>query len=121
MSVFLKVKGIICLLFAVATLIIPGVVAPLYGFNITFTAMYFTNLFGVCFLGIGLICWFLSNAESSILKSRILLSLAIADTIGFGFTLNHQLFGAVNALGWTTVVLWAAFAAGCWIFQSQRS
>ena len=119
MSVFLKIKGIICLVFALATLIIPTTLAPLYGLGIDFTGLYFTNLFGACFLGIGLICWFASGSASSELKQSVLLSLAIADTVGFGFSLYHQLTGPINALGWSTVALWLIFAAGCWFYRNK--
>lgn len=119
MSTFLKVKGLICIVFAFATLVIPNVVAPFYNFDFNFTGMYFANMFGVCFLGIGLICWMASKSGSSDLKSSMLLSLAIIDTIGFGFTLYHQLTGSISALGWVTVALWLAFAIGCWYFRGK--
>ncbi len=121
MSIFLKVKGLICLLFALGTLAIPGAIAPLFGLQMTFTAMYFANLFGACFLGLALICWYMSNAASSELKGAILLSLAVADTVGFGFMLYHQLTGAINGLGWITVILWGAFAVGCWYFRPKAN
>jgi hypothetical protein len=117
MSIFLKIKGLICIVFAIATLVVPNVVAPLYNFDFNFTSMYFANMFGVCFLGIGLICWMASNSAASKLKQSILLSLAIADTAGFGFSLYHQLTGTINALGWTTVILWLFVAAGCWYYR----
>lgn len=120
-TIYLKVKGIICLLFAIATLVFPRVIAPLYGLSITFTALYFTNLFGVCFMGIGLICWFTSMAQDSAYKKSVLLSLAVTDTFGFGFMLKHQLSGDINALGWTTVGLWFVFAAGCWYFYRNKA
>lgn len=119
MNIFLKIKGIICLLFALGTLAFPGFVAPLYNFTLTFTSLYFVNLFGACFLGLALVCWFASEAASSELKRAILLSLAIADTVGFGFTLYHQLSGEINVLGWSTVLLWGTFAAGCWYFRAK--
>lgn len=119
MGIFLKIKGLICIVFAAATLVVPNIVAPLYNFEFNFTGIYFANMFGVCFLGIGLICWMASKSNGSDLKAAMMLSLAITDTAGFGFTLYHQLTGTISFLGWTTVILWLAFAIGCWYYRAQ--
>jgi len=117
-NVFLKIKGLVCVVFGLLMLVVPGVLAPIYGFVIDFSSLYFTHFFGVCFLGLGLICWSTSLAPVSELKQNILLSLAVIDTIGTGFCIYHQLVSPLNAIHWSTVVLWALFAAGCWIYRS---
>ena len=120
-GLFLKIKGSICILFAIAALIAPGFAAGLYGIQMDFSGLYFGQLFGATFLAIGLICWLASGAPGSELKGNLLLALAIADTVGTGFTLYHQVTGPINALGWFTVILWAVFAAGCWLFRTEAS
>ena len=118
---FLRIKGAICLIFAAVSLAVPAYILTWYGLDLDFVGLYFGQMFGACFLGIGLICWFASSAEASQLKSDMLLALAVADTVGFAFTLYHQLTGPIGALGWSTVVLWLLFAAGCWTYRFKGS
>jgi hypothetical protein len=67
--------------------------------------------FGATLLGIGLICYFASNATASVLRKKVVLSLAIADTLGFIFALIAQLKGLFSGLGWIIVILWLVLAA----------
>lgn len=67
--------------------------------------------FGAGLVGIGLICFFASNATASALRKNVLISLAVADTIGFIFALIAQLKGAFTGLGWIIVLLWLVLAA----------
>jgi len=120
-GVFLKIKGSVCVLFAVASLVAPTFAAGLYGLSMGYAGLYFGQLFGVSFLAIGLICWLAAGAPGSDLKGNLLLALAIADTIGFGFMLYHQVRGPINALGWSTVALWFLFAGGCWFYRSAAT
>lgn len=116
-NIFLKIKGIICFVFGLAMITFPGFFIRFYGSALDPAGIYMANLFGVSFLGLGLICWFTSQTGPSELKQNILLSLALIDTVGFGFTFFHQISGIVNILGWTTVALWLIFAAGCWVYR----
>lgn len=116
-AVFLKVKAVICLVYGLGMMTLPGILIKFYGVSLDAAGIYLANLFGVCLIGLSLICWFTSAARASDLKQNILLSLAITDTAGFGLTLFHQFSGVINILGWTTVALWLLFAAGCLIYR----
>ncbi len=75
-----------------------------------------STFFGATLLGIGLICYFASNATASVLRQKVILSLAVADTLGFIFTLVAQLRGAFTGLGWILVILWLVLALFLWFF-----
>lgn len=66
--------------------------------------------FGAMLVGVALICFFASSATASVLRKKVILSLAIADTIGFVLALIAQLSGKFSGLGWLIVVLWLVLA-----------
>jgi hypothetical protein len=59
-----------------------------------------------------LLTWQVRAAAPSDALRAIVLALCVADAIGFVAALHGQLGGAVNALGWSTVVIYGALAAG---------
>jgi hypothetical protein len=72
--------------------------------------------FGAMLIGVGLICYFASGATASVLRKKVILSLAVADTLGFIFTLMAQIKGLFSGLGWIIVALWLVLAAFLWFF-----
>lgn len=113
---FLVVKAIISLVFGIGFVLIPVVVWSFYGMTVDSVAVFTTRFFGACLIGIGLICWFTRNADSDALK-RIILSLFVADTIGFIVALTGQLSGIMNAFGWIAVAIWLFLALGLGYFR----
>ena len=72
--------------------------------------------FGAMLLGIAIICYFASNAVASALRKKVILSLGIADTLGFVLALIAQLSGKFTGLGWLLVLLWLVLAFFLWYF-----
>lgn len=66
--------------------------------------------FGAMLVGIGLICYLASSATASVLRRKVILSLAIADAIGFVLSLIGQFSGKFSATGWIVVILWFLLA-----------
>jgi hypothetical protein len=66
--------------------------------------------FGAMLVGIAAICFFASSAAESALRRKVILSLFIADAIGFVIALIAQFSGKFTALGWLLVLLWLALA-----------
>ena len=66
--------------------------------------------FGAMLVGVGIICYFASNATASVLRKKVILSLAIADTLGLVLALVAQFSGKFSGLGWILVLLWLVLA-----------
>ena len=66
--------------------------------------------FGAMLLGIAIICFFASNATASVLRKKVILGLAVADTLGLVLALFAQFSGKFSGLGWLLVLLWLALA-----------
>jgi hypothetical protein len=72
--------------------------------------------FGAMLLGIAIICYFASNATATVLRKKVILSLAIADTLGLVLALMAQFSGKFTGLGWLLVILWLVLALFLWYF-----
>ena len=114
---FLSFKAIVSLGFGIIMLGVPTIFLPYYGVQLSPIGIVFAQWFGALNVGVGLICWFTSKADRSALRQSILLSLVIADTIGFFVALSAQLQGLSNMLGWSNVALWLFFALGLCYFR----
>jgi hypothetical protein len=66
--------------------------------------------FGAMLVGVAIICFFASSAAASPLRNKVMISLAIADTIGFVLALIAQFSGKFSGLGWLIVLLWLVLA-----------
>jgi hypothetical protein len=111
LSNFLMVKAIVCFLFGIGFAVIPVKVGSMFEITLDPDGIIMARFFAAALIGIGLILWINRNADWNILDS-ILLSLCIADTIGFIAALVGQLTSNMNALGWAIVVIWLLFSSG---------
>ena len=116
-KVFLSLKAIVSLVFGIISVAIPTIVFPYYGVQLNPNGVVFSQFFGSMGIGIGLICWFARTADRSALRQSILLSLFIADTIGFVVALTAQMQGLMNVLGWSNVATWLILALGLGYFR----
>lgn len=116
-GIFLKIKAIVSVSFGVGLLFFSTLLFPLYGITLDAAGVLVARWTGAMFIGIGLICWYASNEAASELLRGILLSLFIADSIGFVVSLLAQLAGVSNALGWSTVAIWLLLALGLGYFR----
>ena len=66
--------------------------------------------FGAMLVGVAIICYFASSATASVLRKKVIVSLAIGDTIGLILALIAQFSGKFNGLGWILVLLWLVLA-----------
>ncbi len=114
---FLVIKAGISLVFGLSFLLIPVETISLYGVPLDPNGAYVARYFGALLVGIGFICWFARLCTGYLEIQGILLSLFIADTLGFLIALFAQLSGAFNPLGWVNVAIWLLLAVGLGYFR----
>lgn len=107
----LTASAVISLVFALASLLIPTTIGPMYGFGTGPTEVLLGRYFGVALLGIGLINWFARNMDYASLRP-ILLGNLIGDAAGFVLSLMGTLAGTLTSLGWLSVALYLLLALG---------
>jgi hypothetical protein len=119
-SIFMTIKSLVTLFFGMAFLIIPSQALSMYGITTDYAGLLMSRFFGVGFMMIGLVCWFVGNAESSELRQDILFALFVTDILGFSLSLITQLTGFLNTAGWINVLLWLLMAFGAGYFRFLR-
>ena len=114
---FLIIKAGISIIFGLSFLLIPEATTSLFGVSINQTAATTARYMGALLLGIGFICWFARLCTDYLEIQGILLSLFIADALGFLIALFSQLSGLYNTLGWVNVAIWFLLALGLGYFR----
>ena len=121
LSLFLAIKAVISLFFGILLAVIPAQFMAILGTaTLNPDGVLMARLVGALLIGIGLICWLSRNKPEDSLQD-IVLSLFVADTLGFIVVLMGQMAGLTGALGWANVVLWLLLALGLGYFRFIKS
>ena len=121
LNVFMAIAAVVSGLFGLGFVFVPEQLMSLYGAAPHAGANYMAQLLGGAFLGIAIILWLCKDAEVSPMRQAILLGMFVADGIGFVVALLTQLDGGINALGWSTVIIYLLFALGFGYFRFVKS
>jgi hypothetical protein len=100
----------IAVIFGLTCSLLPGLVLQMYGLLADDAAIWITRLVGGSILGFSTLMWFGRKTASSEARRAIALALFVQDIVGFAASLEIQLSGSVNALGWSSPILYGALA-----------
>ncbi len=115
--VLMIVNAIVAGLFGIGFVLVPGQVLSQYGITTDAAFELVGQLLGAAFIGFAVLTWAARNTTDSEARRAIILALFIGDAIGFIVALIAQLGGVVNALGWSTVVIYLLLAFGWGYFR----
>jgi hypothetical protein len=121
LNMFMTIVAVVAGLFGLGFVFSPEQILSLYGAASDESANYMAQLFGAALLGIAVILWLCKDAEDSPVRQAILLGLFVAEGVGFVVALITQLGGGINALGWSTVIIYLLFALGFGYFRFMKS
>jgi len=121
LSIFMVIAAIVAALFGLGFVFVPEQLMSYYGAAPAAPASYMAQLFGAALLGFAVILWLCKDAEDSPMRQAILLGLFVAEGVGFVIALINQLGGGINALGWSTVVIYLLLALGFGYFRFFKS
>ncbi len=113
-------KAIVCLVFGLLLLFLPGQLLKLLNLSFGSGAAMMTRLYGACLMGNLMLTWFARNAEKSPARKAIILHLFVYDAIGFVASLIFQLSGVLSAFGWGVVFIYFFFTVGFGYFLIQE-
>jgi hypothetical protein len=114
---FLSVVGVVSILFGLGFVAVPAEVLAQYGVAADAHTIFMSRFFGGSLIQIGVLAWLARHIVDSLGRRAIVLSGLTGTVIGFFVALHGQMNGLVNALGWSTVVIYALFAIGFAYFQ----
>lgn len=103
-------KAIIVLLFGLGFILIPDILAGLYGMTFNPVATLMARLFGGGFIFEAIVLWYARNTDRDDAACRgIMTGVVVSNLIGFIVCLLATLNGVWNALGWLSVALFLVF------------
>jgi hypothetical protein len=108
----MTIKAVVCLAFGPAMVIAPGFVMSILGITLGPDVALPAREYGAALCGNLLLCWFARNAGPSATRRAIILALLVYDAIGFLATLQTQLAGFLNPMGWLIIVIYLFFTLG---------
>ena len=113
-------NAVIAGLFGLALVLVPGQFLAQYGLAIDAGFGLVAQLFGAALIGYALLTWGARKAGDSEARRAIVFALFFADAVGFVLALMAQLRGVVNAVGWSTVIIYLALAIGFAYFHFAK-
>jgi hypothetical protein len=116
LGVLFTVNAVIAAVFGCGFIVVPVQLLAVYGVGLTPGTVVVSRLFGAALFGYGVLSWQARAAAPSDALRAIVLSIFVADGIGFFASLLGALSGAVNAMGWSTVVIYGALGAAFGFF-----
>jgi len=108
----LAVNAVISTLFGLGFVLAPAQSLLPYGVELPPAGLIITRLFGAALLGYGMITWLLRRTQDAAVLRSLALSLAVADALGTLISLWGVAAGYTNALGWSTVAIYALLCIG---------
>ena len=121
LNTFMAIVAVVAGLFGLGFVFVPEQVLSFYGAAPDAGVNYMAQLLGAALLGFAVILWLCKDAEDSPVRQAILLGLFVAEGVGFVVALIVQLGGGINALGWSTVLIYLLFALGFGYFRFIKS
>lgn len=106
--------------FGLACSLFPRGVFQLYGAAFDDAAIWSARLVGGSILGFATLMWYGVKTVSVEARRAIALALLVQDGIGFIASMEIQLSGSVNALGWTNPILYVLLALAYAFFVFVR-
>jgi hypothetical protein len=111
-STLLTIAGILALLFALAFLLAPALTLAQYGSTPEPVAVMMARFFGVALLQLGVLLWLARPVEDSLAQRAIAIAGVVGSVAGVLVALWAVLGHLVNALGWSTVVIYLGLLLG---------
>jgi uncharacterized protein YacL len=116
-------KAIVVLIFGVGFVLVPDLLAGVYGMAFDPVAALMARLFGGAFILEAIVLWYARNTDRDDAACRgIMLGVVVSNAIGFIVCLLATLAGTWNVLGWLSVALYLVFgtAFAYFLFSKKK-
>ena len=110
-TVFL-LGGVIATAFGLSFLLVPAMLLPMYGAPTDPATVLMSRFFGVALLQVGLMLYLVRETRDAATQRSIALAGVVGSIAGVLVSLLGVMGGVVNALGWSTVAIYAALLLG---------
>ena len=115
------VNAVLAFIFGLAFLLFPDATLGQYGVGMMpKSGLLMSRLFSANLLGVAVISWFVMSAGASETREAIVLGFFVIDAAAFIVSLQAQLGGVVNSLGWSTVAIYLVLGLGFGYFRFMK-
>ena len=112
---YFAIFAVLSLLFGIGFVLAPGQVLSNYGIADTPSLAVMSRLFGGLLLGTAVIQWSARDFSEAAVRP-VLIGLCIGDVVNLAVSAMATMAGTINALGWSTVLIYLCGAAGAGYF-----
>jgi hypothetical protein len=113
---FFAIFAVLSLLFGISFVLAPGQVLSNYGIASSPTVDLMSRLFGGTLLAMAVILWCARDFHDEASVRTVLIGLGIADAVNLVVAIMATSAGTINALGWSTVLIYLCGAVGAGYF-----
>jgi hypothetical protein len=117
---FFAILAVLSVLFGIGFVLAPTQVLANYGIEHSPALALLGRLFGGALLTLGVILWLARDFRDEAAIRTVLVAALIGDAVNLVVATMGTLSGVVNALGWTTVLIYLFGAAGSGYFLMAR-
>lgn len=117
---FMAVYAVISAVFGIGFILAPGLLLPIYGFEVSASINVIARLFGAALISLAILAWSIRGVEESESRKAITLALFVGELAGLVVAFIGQLGGVMNALGWVVVAIYLLMTVGLGYFQFSK-
>ena len=121
LGLLFTLNAVIAAAFGLGFVVVPAQLLETYGVTLTPGTTVVARLFGAALVGYGILTWQTRAVPASDALRAIVVALFVGDVLGCLLALQGMLTGAINALGWSTVVIYGLLAAGFGYFAFGKA
>jgi len=99
------IKGIVCVSFALAFLLIPETTTSWFGLTLDAGGVVAIRMWGKAYIALGILLLLARDVAEPPIQKAFCTAVLVSDAIGFVVCLQATLAGTFNTLGWIPVLL----------------
>ncbi|HUF35730.1 MAG TPA: hypothetical protein VMN37_07250 [Gemmatimonadales bacterium] len=107
LATLLLVAGVLALVFGLGFLLVPAALLPLYGIDPAADTTLMARFFGAALVHLGTALYLVREVRETATQRGLVLAGLVGSAAGMVVALMGQLGGLVNAMGWSTVAIYA--------------
>jgi uncharacterized membrane protein YfcA len=112
-KLYLTIAAVVAILYGIAFVLIPGVLADMYGLKPGQpNAILNAQFFGSALLTIGVISWFARDFKEWAAVRGVLIGAVVGDVVGGVINIWASTHGLFNSFGWSSVIVYALLLLG---------
>lgn len=120
LNTLLLIAGLLALGFGLSFLLVPGIVLPIYGLDSAPAMVLMSRFFGAALVQLGATLYLVREVRQPEARRGLVLAGIVGSGAGLAVALMGQMAGLVNAMGWSTVAIYALLLFGYAVHLRER-